>query len=301
MPGHQRKFRLRAFVATPMPTSSCPGTTCPYWRDFPEFWEYGAQWDQHLCSDGFVFKDKENCLAIYSDKHDPTQEKTCREIARFSEKDAETWRKIWALEQSDEYQRVQMDMLFNPAEFRMTPEILTRQAEVYPEARRSRHGTGRDDPRGQRLRVAQEWFESPELQSCILRFAVSSVVDITEPGQGGMIVGMATTLPTIGFNRGGTHMVAHAAHQLLTQMGCEFFINKHVEKVIIENGTATGIRLVGRFRDRREQTRGEYGLTPEQLLFDLIGREHVDDKTGQTRRAPGKDLRLPDVVQLCRS
>ena len=57
---------------------------------------------------------------------------TCREIARFSERDAETWRKIWALENSQEYQRMQMDMLFNPAEYRMEPEILTRQAEVYP-------------------------------------------------------------------------------------------------------------------------------------------------------------------------
>jgi hypothetical protein len=45
----------------------------PVWRDFPEFWDYGAQWDQHKCSDGFVFKDKDNCLAIYSLKHDPTR------------------------------------------------------------------------------------------------------------------------------------------------------------------------------------------------------------------------------------
>ena len=81
-----------------------PWYYAPVWRDFPTFWEYGAQWDQHLCSDGFVFKDKENCLAIYSDKHDPTQERTCKEIARFSEKDADRWAKIAALEQSDAYQ-----------------------------------------------------------------------------------------------------------------------------------------------------------------------------------------------------
>ena len=68
-------------------------------------------------------------------------------------------------------------------------------------------------------------------------------MDITEPGQGGMMVGLGATLPTVGFNRGGTHMVAHAAHQLLTQMGCEFFVNKHVEKILVENGAATGIRL----------------------------------------------------------
>ena len=58
-----------------------PWYYAPIWRDFPEFWDYGAHWDQHTCSDGFVFKDKENCLAIYSDKHDPTQERTAKEIA----------------------------------------------------------------------------------------------------------------------------------------------------------------------------------------------------------------------------
>jgi len=253
----------------------------PVWRDFPAFWDYGAQWDQHLCSDGFVFKDKENCLAIYSDKHDPTQERTCKEIARFSERDAETWRKIWSMEQSDEYLRMQMDMLFNPAELRMTPEIMTRQAELYPKLVEAGMEPDGMILAASAIRVAKEWFDSPELQSCILRFAVSSVVDITEPSQGGMIVGMATTLPTIGFNRGGTHHVAHAAHQLLTQMGCEFFINQEVAKVVIENGTATGIRLTDGSEIAAKKLVVSAGLSPEQLLFDMIGREHVDDKTAK--------------------
>ena len=253
----------------------------PLWRDFPEFWEYGAQWDQHLCSDGFVFRDKDNCLAIYSDKHDPTQEKTCREIARFSEKDAEKWRKIWAMENSDEYQRMQVDMLFNPAEFRMSPEILTRQAELYPKLVEADIEPDALILSATALRVAREWFESPELQSCILRFAVSSAVDITEPGQGGMMVGLGATLPTVGFNRGGTHMVAHAAHQLLTQMGCEFFVNKHVEKILVENGAATGIRLSDGSEIAAKKLVVSAGMNPEQLLFDLIGREHVDEKTAR--------------------
>ena len=101
-----------------------PWYYAPVYRDFPEFWDYGAQWDQHLCSDGFVFKDTESCLAIYSDKHDPSQERTCREIARFSEKDADTWAKVAALDQSDEYQRVQADMLFCPIEDRAMPEFM---------------------------------------------------------------------------------------------------------------------------------------------------------------------------------
>ena len=55
----------------------------PVWRDFPEFWDYGAQWDQHLCADGFVFRNNEKAIAIYSEKHDPTQERSAKEIARF--------------------------------------------------------------------------------------------------------------------------------------------------------------------------------------------------------------------------
>ena len=61
------------FRANPHANVILPWYYVPLWRDFPEFWEYGARWDQHLCSDGYVFKDKENCIAIYSDKHDPNQ------------------------------------------------------------------------------------------------------------------------------------------------------------------------------------------------------------------------------------
>ena len=74
----------------------------PVWRDFPDFWDYGARWDQHLVSDGFVFRDNETAIAIYSDKHDPTQERSAKEIARFSENDADTWLKLWKLAVSDE-------------------------------------------------------------------------------------------------------------------------------------------------------------------------------------------------------
>ena len=31
----------------------------PVIRDFPEFWDYGAQWEQHLSSAGMAFRDKE--------------------------------------------------------------------------------------------------------------------------------------------------------------------------------------------------------------------------------------------------
>jgi len=252
----------------------------PVWRDFPEFWEYGAQWEQHLCSDGFVFRDNETCIAIYSDKHDPTQERSAKEIARFSEKDAEKWLKISTLERSDEYQRVQIDTLFNPAEFRLAPEILNRQVALYPKLVEAGFAPDGLILAGSSLRNAREWFESQELQSCVLRFAVSSVDDINMPGGGVNIIGFAATLPTIGFVRGGTHQVAHAAHQILVQNGCKFFTHAEVDKAVIEDGTATGIRLSDGTEIRARKLVIST-LAPHQLIFDLIGREHVDDRTAK--------------------
>ncbi|MFQ5665428.1 MAG: phytoene desaturase family protein [Candidatus Binatia bacterium] len=252
-----------------------PWYYAPVWRDFPEFWEYGAQWDQHTCSDGFVFRDKDNCLAIYSLKHDPTQERTANEIARFSNKDADTWLKLWSLAETDEYFRVLIDTLFKPAEDRVSGEVMERQAMLLPKLMESGFTPDSLTMKASGLRAAQEWFESHELQSCILRFAVSSVIDINEAGTGMMTVGLGATLPTIGFNRGGTHQIAHAAHQILVRNGCQFFTNVPVETAIIENATATGIRLAdgSEIAARRLVVST---LSPHQLIFDLIGEAHVD-------------------------
>jgi phytoene dehydrogenase-like protein len=258
-----------------------PWYYAPLLRDFPEFWEYGAQWDQHLSSNGMAFRDRENCLALYSHKHDPDQERSTREIARYSQKDAETWGRIAELERTDAFMRVQMDAIFNPAETRATdPGIVQRQVEVFAKILETGFNPDSAILKASAFRVIQEWFESPELQSAILRAIVSFSVDVTESGHGATALGMMLTLPFIGFNRGGTHMIAHAAHQILTQLGCEFHINREVEKAIVRNGTATGIRL----SDGTEVGATQLvvsTLSPYQLIFDLIGKEHVDARTAR--------------------
>ena len=249
----------------------------PVWRDFPEFWDYGAQIDQYTCSDGAIFRNNQTCLAIYSEKHDPTQERTAKEIARFSEKDADRWLKYWTLWQSDETQRAQMDMLFNPAEFRLAPEVMNRQIAVFPKLLEA--GIVPDSLllAASHLRAARDFWESKELQYCQVRFALSGAYDVADPGAGQDAIGFPPTMATISFARGGTHQIAHAAHQVLVQGGCQFFTHAEVDKVIIENGTATGIRLADG-TEVRARKMVVSTLNPQQLCFDLIGREYLDDK-----------------------
>jgi len=247
----------------------------PVWRDFPEFWDYGAQIDQYTCSDGAIFRNNQTCLAIYSEKHDPNQERTAKEIARFSEKDADRWLKWWSLWQSDEAQRAQIDMLFNPAEFRMAPEVMNRQMAVLPKLLEAGIVPDALLLAASHLRAAKDFWESKEVQYCHVRFALSGTYDVSDPGIGQDAIGFPPTMATISFARGGTHQIAHAAHQILVQNGCQFFTHAEVDKVIIENGTATGIRLAdGTEVGARKMVVST--LSPAQLCFDLIGREYLD-------------------------
>jgi phytoene dehydrogenase-like protein len=70
--------------------------------------------------------------------------------------------------------------------------------------------------------------------------------------------------------------IAHAAHKILVRDGAKFFLGVEVDKAIIENGEAKGIRLT----DGSEIKANKMvisTLNPEQLCFDLIGREYLDD------------------------
>jgi beta-carotene ketolase (CrtO type) len=249
-----------------------PWYYAPIYRDFAEFWDYGGQSDQYPVSDGAVFLNNQTCLAIYSEKDDPTQEKTAREIARFSNKDAETWLKFWKLWQSDEFMRVTLDQVLNPPEWQVQPEFVERQMAAVPSIVEAGIIPDSMILAASFMRVVKEYFDSPEVQYCILRFVVSSCANVNDVQAGLMTVGEAMTVPTIGYARGGTHQIAHACHQILVQNGVKFFTHAEVAKAIIENGTCTGIRLADGSVVRARKIVVSAGLSAWQLV-DLVGRD----------------------------
>lgn len=255
-----------------------PWYYAPLYRDFPDFWDYGGQYDQYLVSDGAVFKNNGKCLAIYSLKADPTGEKTAKEIAKFSQSDAERWPKVIGLTMSDEVLRVQMDECFSPHEWKTQPEYMERM--VAPFAKVLEAGFNPDSlvlaaaPK----RAVQEFFESKELQYCVARFVVSGARNVNDVSQGAETLGLTGTLSQIGYARGGTHQIAHACHQILVQNGVKFFTHAEVAKAIIEDGVAKGIRLTDGTVIGARKVVVSAGLSPAQLCFELIGREIIGEK-----------------------
>ena len=254
-----------------------PWYFAPIWRDFPEFWEYGGQWDQYLCSDGASFASNGTCLAIYGEKFDPTQERTAKEIARFSERDAETWLRLWEAWQSDELQRTMLDNAFSPMEDKLTPEA---QARVMGSAVKLIEAGFEADSltvSASGIRAVQEFFDSPELQYCILRFVISGASDVSDVAVGMQTVMTGAMLPSLGFARGGSHQMAHACHQILVQEGCKFFTHAEVDKFTIENGVCTGIRLSDGSEVKARKIVVSAGLSPWQLV-EMMGRDVIGEK-----------------------
>jgi len=250
----------------------------PFHRDFPEFWDYGNQHDQYTCADGAIFRKNQNCIAIYSTKCDPNQERTAKSIANFSGKDAEKWLKLWKVWTGDEAMRVQMDRLWLPAEDRMAPQIMERQLALLPHLIGAGFTPDALYLASSHLRSMKETWESKELQYCIARIVLSGAVDVSQTGVGAETIGWPMQLPGLGFVRGGTHQVAHAAHKILVSGGVKFFTHCEVDKVIIENGVAKGIRLKDGSQIKARKLVLST-LNPRQLCFDLIGRENLDEKT----------------------
>ncbi len=253
----------------------------PIYRDFPQYWDYGAQWEQYLCSDGACFADNDTCLAIYSVKHDPAQERTAKEIARFSEKDAENYLKLFGVFHSDEVYRAMMDQFYLPPEQLLTPEVIDRQMGVFNKLLEADMVPDSLTMKSSPLRQIREMWDSQEMQYCHARFVVSAATDVNDPGMGVETFALGAQLPILGFAKGGTHQNAHAAHQILTQMGCKFFTHAEVKNVIIENGNATGIRLEDGSEIAARKVVVAAGLSPQQVVFDMIGREHFAEKVAR--------------------
>ena len=77
---------------------------------------------------------------------------------------------------------------------------------------------------------------------------------------------------------GGSHSWAHACHKIYLNNGGKSFTKHHVDKVLIENGKATGVRL----SDGSEIAARKMVITtvdPKTLAFDLMGEEYFDART----------------------
>ncbi|HYF93060.1 MAG TPA: NAD(P)/FAD-dependent oxidoreductase [Symbiobacteriaceae bacterium] len=235
-------------------------------RDF-NFFDFGAKWLPYDVCGGAIYLQDEKCITVHGKYHDPNQEKTAKAIARYSERDAETWLKWYKFYEEKVYPAF-LKTHFNPPCPRSEKDPMEQLVADNPDM---------IDPSWASkspLEVLREQYESDAVIAMFLRLVhAGNATSPTTPGMG-LQYALAVPLRThFGHSLGGTHTWAHAASRILFRLGVKTFTKRGVQKVVIENGRAVGVLTEAGELVRATQLVVS-GASPQTLVNKFIGREY---------------------------
>lgn len=247
----------------------------PMYEDFPDFEEKGAKLAHYPVTYGIITKEDQKFFGIYHHSVDPSGEKTAAELARFSERDAETYLKLFDIAKpGGSFDRAYVEAFFSVPPPPDQPDPVERWLSTWlksPDCPVDLAWTMMPANR-----AVQELWESVELQLMTLKRLKTAGMPTEMTGAlSSLFIMMGSTCQC--FAVGGTHSIAHACQRIFVEHGGKFFTKAEVEKILIEGGAAKGVRLT----DGTEIAARKVvvsAVDPHQLCFELIGREHLERK-----------------------
>ncbi|HLA27124.1 MAG TPA: NAD(P)-binding protein [Syntrophales bacterium] len=238
-------------------------------QDFP-FNERGFKFVPHYVVGGGVFLEDNEQYLLYSPFYDPNQEKTARSLGRLSQRDADTWMKIW-----DMWETVGRDATFrrcfNTPALKYPEQVweLDESEKLLAHPKMQALGVDPSFILRSPIEVGRDLFESDALVAGLLRITHSWLglpPDLNGAGIAFLIAFMG--MMEYGGAYGGTHTAAHAAYKCFIEDGGKAYVEQQVEKILVENGRAKVIRLAdGTEIEARKAVIST--LQPSQLVFEL--------------------------------
>lgn len=253
----------------------------PAYTDF-SLWEKGLEHIFPELGSGVIFDD-ETCIVAYpawkvvdavtgrAEFFQENADRTATEIARFSERDAET-AQILLERYRNRWRAALAHYTFNP------PTPLGVKDPIESLLDDPEWGI---DPAYQFMTTAQvayDLFESDEMRVYFMRGlqtpAETYPEDVVPVSMSIHTLSLILSWAPASLVRGGTHSITHALQRAFSDMGGKFFVSHEVDKVLIENGAARGIRLVdGSEIGARKVIAADVDAT--QLILRLIGEDYV--------------------------
>jgi len=198
--------------------------------------------------------------------HHRLLENSISSVAQFSDKDAAAWRRTY-----DKYHRLIHEFLI-PYYYRP------------PQSNEKNYPVLESDPAGKDFarvwqmtprQLVDELFESDAVKTLLLsQMAIPRGVGIDYPGGGIEVLKTLAGDEKPELARGGSHSIAQVLQRAYVQNGGQIRAVHHVEKILIENGRAAGVRL----RDGREwkaRLAVVSDVDPYSTFIEMVGEENL--------------------------
>jgi phytoene dehydrogenase-like protein len=202
------------------------------------------------------------CLCLYSDP-----ERTCNSIARFSKRDADSYRELYHTAK-----RI-VDGFIAPATY-VPPEpaldqlVRIQQTEVGREIAEFSEKTPRE--------IVDEYFENEHVKALMLYLATHWGVGYDEGGMGYLPILYINRASNYRLVAGGSHMAAQALHKVVHESGSTVWTNQRLKRIIIDGGVAKGVELEDGtvvYADKAVVST----IDPPQTFLKLVGRENLGE------------------------
>jgi phytoene dehydrogenase-like protein len=210
------------------------------------------------------------CLVMHRDP-----ERTARSLARFSQKDADAFRRL-----RDRYDRVVDEVIAPQLAAPPLPAEEQRARLVGSESGRRYLEASALSPR----EFLDAHFESPQVKCLLLAICVLREVDVNVRGMGYVPAQLIAARRKAELAVGGSRELARAIERCVYARGGDILVNRPPRRIVVEHGRVRGVELRdGTFIGARHFVASS--LNPGQTLLELVGEAALPDGlAGRVRR-----------------
>ena len=202
-----------------------------------------------------------NCLCIYRNL-----EKTCQSIAKFSQKDAQSYREV-----SERFYHITNDFI-GPATYcpPLPPLEQTIQLEESGEVGKEINRYVEMTPE----EIIDEHFENDIVKTLMLYIACHWGFDYDASGASFMAPLLINRATNYRLLKGGSHRLSNAMTKFMLEHGGEVFTNAQIKRIIVEDETAKGVEL----EDGTKYMANKAVIStidPHQTFLKLVGEDNL--------------------------
>lgn len=202
-------------------------------------------------------------LCLYQDV-----DKTCASIARFSQKDAETYRRI-----ADRYRVLTEDFLgpatYEEAKPAFEQMVTLQQTDVGREITELTEKTPRD--------IIDGLFENDRVRSLFLYLSCMWGLQHDLEGVSYLVPLLINRAVNYRLVVGGSHHMAHLFTKVLYRHGGMIVSPVNLKRIVVENGAAVGVELEDGTLYKANKFVAS-GLDPYQTFLKYVGESNLDDR-----------------------